>query len=128
MKKYALILIGSMLVTNVSAKEYKKAEFQKLMTAYLSALQQKDEKALAQVTSPRFFKKFKESGQLKQVFKAQKNKTVGKFDLTFKKALVNNDLYLVNIKNPTDKNYDEYWYFVKEVNGKLVLDEMHNLK
>ena len=123
-----MTLLFTLVSGNTFAKEYTKIDFENLMTSYLSALVQKDEEALSKVTSERFLKKFKQSGQLKQVFKAQKNSTVGKFDLTFKKAIVDKDLYLVNIKNPEEKDYSEYWYFVKESKGKLVLDEMHNLK
>lgn len=127
-KYFVMTLLLTFVSGNTLAKEYTKIDFEKLMTSYLSALVQKDEDALSKVTSERFLKKFKESGQLKQVFKAQKNSTVGKFDLTFKKAIVDKNLYLVNIKNPEEKDYNEYWYFVKESKGKLILDEMHNLK
>lgn len=116
------------ITVSTSAKEYANKDFKNLMTRYLSALQQKDEKALSQITSKRFLKKFKKSGQLQQVFDAQKNNKIDKFDLSYKKARNKKDLYMVNIKNPDDKEYDEYWYFIKSKNGKLVLDEMHNLK
>ena len=128
MKLTVITLLLLCLSTSLMAKEYSKEDFQKLMKSYLSALQQKDEKVLSRIMSERLLKKFKDNGQMKQVFIAQKEKSVGKFDLTFKKALVENDLYMVNIKNPEDKEYGEYWYLVKEVKGKLILDEMQNLK
>lgn len=127
--KYSIaIFLLLSLSTSLLAKDYAKADFQKLMKSYLSALQQKDEKALSEIMSSKLLKKFKENGQLKQVFYAQKEKSVGKFDVTYQKALVNKNLYMVNIKNPEDKEYGEYWYLVKEEKGKLILDEMQSLK
>lgn len=127
--RYVIITLFSLLISiGVLAKDYSKDDFNKLMRNYLQALQNKDEKALSDVTSKNFLRKFRGSGQMKQVFNAQKEKSVGKFDLTFKKALVEKDLYLLNIKNPEDQDYDEYWYFVKDKKGKLIIDEIQPLK
>ena len=70
MKYLVMTLLFTLVSGNTFAKEYTKIDFENLMTSYLSALVQKDEEALSKVTSERFLKKFKQSGQLKQVFKA----------------------------------------------------------
>lgn len=126
-------ILYTILLTLISASsvatEFSENDFRVLMTKYLKALKAKDEKALSDVTTKRFLKNFKSNGQLERVFKSQTTGTeIGQFDLTFKKAVVNKDLYMVNIKNPNDKSYSEDWYFVKVAGEKLLLDEMHNLK
>lgn len=129
MNKFFIFTFIIFNLTQLSlAKDFEKDDFKTLMSNYLSALKNKDEKALSKVTTKRFLEKFKKDGQLERIFKAQDSTKIGKFDITFKRAIVNKDLYMVNIKNPEDKSFDEDWYFVKADGEKLLLDEMHNLK
>lgn len=128
MKSLGLIFFFVITLQFSHAKDFAKEDFEVLMKKYLNALQQKDEKALANISSDQFFKKFKKNGLLKRVFKAQKNDEVGNFDLVFKKAVVDKSLYMVNIKDPGEKSYTESWYFVKEKDGSLYIDDMYTLK
>lgn len=125
--KFLIILLLT-LSFSATGKDYKTSDFKELMTKYLKALKNSDREKLKQVTTDKFYKQFEKTGLLDKVLKLQKKGDVEPFDLTFKKGSLSADLYLVNIKNQSDKNYGENWYYVRLKDGYLLLDEMHSLK
>lgn len=122
------LLLIIFLSLSAHAKSYQKADFNNLMKNYLQALKNGDKEKLKTVTTQKFYHQFNKTGLLEKVLKLQKKGKVKPFDLVFKKGSLSKDLYLINIKDKTQKNFGENWYYVREKEGKLLLDEMHSLK
>jgi len=115
-----------LIIFSHSAFSSEANDIKKLMNKYLSALNQKNETLITEITSKKYFKLLKKENNLKKTFaktKTQSKKTFY-FDMIYKKAAVDKNLFLVNIKDRKMKDYGEYWYLVKYQDGKYIIDDM----
>lgn len=60
--------------------------------------------------------------------KEPNKKVTGNFDLTYQQGNTKKDLYFVNIKNKTTKEYNDYWYLVRKKKGEYIIDDMQLLE
>lgn len=109
---------------NVFANEA--SEIKNLMNAYLKGMNHQSESQIKAISSDKYFKLLNKNNRLQKVFKMNKipPKETFEFDMVYKKAAVTKNLFLVNIKDPKQKDYGEYWYYVKFEKGKYYIDDM----
>lgn len=120
-----VLFIITLLISGFAFAE-SQAKFKDLMHGYLLSIKTSNETELKKKVSAKYFNSLKKDDQLKELFSMQKND--GKkidFDLKFQKFGQGNE-YLVNVKDKSKKEYDHFWYVVKKVDGKFVIDrEFH---
>ena len=113
----------SVVSSNLFAEEKKKdlsKLAQELMLKYLKSIKNKDEKTLKSIITKRYYKDINVDDGIKQLFTMQSDdKERIEVDI---KVVKQNVGYRANIKNKTDKDYDDYWYKITEEDGKLLID------
>ena len=114
-----LFLIPSISLALSTSKEKK---LKATMNSYLHAMKNKNESELQKVVSTKYFKFMKKTKLLESSFKKQKPGKVEDFDFTFKPFAIEKNAYFVNIKNKEDKFYSDYWFVIKKVNEKFLID------
>ena len=120
---YKLLFILMIFSTQTFSQE---KELEKLMGTYLKSLNTLNYNELEKITSKTYFKKLKESYKVKNADQKTKEKYI--FDLKYKKASLEKDLYFVNIKDKKDKDFHEYWYLVKKIKNDFIITDMKMLE
>jgi hypothetical protein len=100
----------------------KEARLKAVMSSYLVAMKNKNENELKKVVSTKYFNFMKKTKLLESSFKKQKPGKVKDFDFTFRPLALEKNAYFVNIKNKEDKFYSDYWFVIKKVNEKFLID------
>lgn len=122
----SIIIIFILLSSNlVFAKS--QSDMHKVMHTYLHSIKTANKTKLKEIVSDKYFKVLNKDGQLEKLFKQQtKNKKKITFDIKFQKYHNKKNLYLVNIKDKTQKDYGHYWYVVEHKDGKYkILKEQY---
>ena len=96
------------------------SEVKTLMLKYLSSIKNKDLKGLKSTITSNYYETLDADGGIKKLFSMQSedNKPI-KFDVKVIKQKVG---YRANIKDKSEKGYDDYWYQVTEVGSTLLID------
>lgn len=113
-----LILFFLLFSVNSFANE----ELKNVMKNYLQALKNKNSDELKKSVSSRYYKFLKDSNLLEQALKKQTPGKFSTFDFTFKPLAKEKEAFFVNIKDPKAKNYSDYWFVLRKINGKFVID------
>jgi len=126
MKKFYIVIFVLISFNSLASEEN---QIKTLMQNYLKALDQTTSQSLKKITSDKYFQNLNKNGILnktRELNKQSKNKSLD-FDMKIKKAAVSKDLIFVNIKDVKSKNYGDYWYLVKKIDGQYIIDDMQFL-
>lgn len=130
--RITILFITIIIIQTTTSFASDKSELKTLMINYLQALKSKDIKKIKKVVSPKYFKMLNSNKVLELTFnkklKEPNKKVTGNFDLTYQQGNTKKDLYFVNIKNKTTKEYNDYWYLVRKKKGEYIIDDMQLLE
>lgn len=122
----SLVIIFILLLSKISFAN-SKDDMQTVMHNFLHSIKTANSKELKKIVSEKYYKILSKDGQLKKLFKSQKqdNKKIV-FDLKFQKYHNKKNQFLVNIKDKSEVHYSHYWYVVELKDGKYkILNEQY---
>ena len=121
-----LLASFSVHAVDVTPNKQDRKQIKALISNYLLALKNKDEKKLKQVVSKKYFGMLKAHKILKKTFEMQTKPKPGftpQFDMKVEQGVISKDLFFVNIKDKKQDHYHDYWYHVRKISGKFVIDD-----